>query len=532
MKNNRKILIVIMIMICLIGTNSIYAASPSKGMKGIEGEILSKVTTYAGSSEFNYVDGTAAEAAFRFPHRLAVTADNKVFVSDSRNHTIRLISNEEVTTYAGFTLELNEFGLPLGGYADGEKELSVFDHPGGLSVDASGQVYIADTNNHVIRKIDLLGNVTTLAGSGFIGDADGMGAAAAFYHPEDVVVTSSGIIYVADTLNHVVRRILPDGSVTTLNALSDRAVQVAPGVVEAAGDYLDGALEDAKFNEPSALALDSKGNLYVSDTGNQLIRYIDFSTQRVTTVAGYVDEEFVYETDALYALSGYVDGPEREARFFSPKGIAITGEGGLLIADSLNHTIRYLYEGQVITLAGDPSETQGNTNGINGFNQLHLPVDVAVLSDGSFIIADSYNHLIRQFDLYRLPSHLPVNQEVKVVFGTEVIYFDAQPEIVNGRTMVPVRALTEDMGYQVDYDAITRSAHLIRDNIKLELFVGKEEIHITLEGTAPVVKSIDIAPYIKDGRMYVPIRFFSEEFGLDVQWNQDNKTVIVREPLF
>ncbi|WP_430541132.1 hypothetical protein [Sporosarcina thermotolerans] len=217
---------------------------------------------------------------------MALLPDGSILVADSRNHVIRKIHNGVVSTFAGMTLELNEFGLPQGGFYNGDKEKAFFDEPIDIAADDAGNVFVADSLNHAIRKISNNGQVTTLAGNGFIGKEDGAGESARFYSPQSIVVTANGTLYVADTLNHIIRKITAEGEVSTLNAASERVVEVFPGEVEWAGDYKDGLLNDAKFNEPSGLALDSKGNLYVSDSGNQLIRYIDFSTNTVSTVVG------------------------------------------------------------------------------------------------------------------------------------------------------------------------------------------------------------------------------------------------------
>jgi sugar lactone lactonase YvrE len=530
MKRLRRIMGCVVLSVALVGATVAGAASPSKGLKGSEGEILSRVTTLAGSGTFDYQDGDALSASFRTPQGMVVLADGSVLVSDSRNQLIRKIDQGEVTTFAGITLESNELGLPLGGWSDGVKETAVFDAPSGLTVDAEGNIYVADTGNHVIRKIDTEGNVTTVAGDGVQGNQNGTGEGAQFYHPQDVAVAKDGTLYIADTLNHSIRKIAPDGKVTTLNAASERSVEVVAGSVESAGDYVDGSLRNAKFNEPSGIVIDSKGNLYVSDTGNQLIRYIDLLRGQVTTVAGTRNNtSSFYEENRLYAEGGFVDGKALEAKFYYPKGIALTDEGGLLIADSLNHSIRYLVDGEVTTLAGDPNGGYGNSNGINGYNQLHYPTDIALMSDGSILIADSYNHLIKQVQLYQLPSEVVQDDQLKVVLDSEIITFDEAPELANGRTMVPVRAVSEALGYVVEFENNDQTIKLTKGNITVALYVGHPEISIDTGDNVMDKKDLDSAPYIKNGRTYVPLRFISEEFGLDVQWNSSSKTVILRE---
>src|SRR5690606_31399205 len=131
---------------------------------------------------------------------------------------------------------------------------------------------------------------------------------ARFYAPSDVAAAADGTLFVADTLNHVIRKISPDGTVSTLNAPSDRVVQARGGLAEPSGDFNDGPLAEAKFNEPHGIVIDSKGNLIVSDSGNQRIRYIDLQKSRVSTLAGGTGN-VVYEPFEVYAFGAYQDGP-------------------------------------------------------------------------------------------------------------------------------------------------------------------------------------------------------------------------------
>ena len=509
---------------------SVYAISPGQGVRGSQNEVLSRVSTFAGSGQFAQEDGSILSASFRTPYSIAVTADGSILVSDSKNQRIRQIVNNDVSTYAGITFEKDELGIPQGGWSDGGTGIAVFSEPSGMAVDAKGNVYIADAGNSVIRKIASNGQVTTIAGDGFVGNQDGIGVNSRFYYPQDVVVAEDGTLYVADTLNHLIRKISVDGVVSTLNSPSTRSVEVIAGSIEPAGDYLDGKIEDAKFNEPSGLAVDRHGNLYVSDTGNQLIRYIDFSANQVTTVAGNLQQFSSDEsTLGLIADSGYKDGIALEASFNAPKGLATTGEGGLIIADSLNHRIRYLLDGQVMTLAGDTIGNHGHADGINGNNQLHNPTDVAVLQDGSILIADSYNHLIRKLSLYELPEALPLDDQLKVVLDSKIIIFDEQPKIVAGYTLVPIKQIAEQMGYELEFNNIKKSVLVTKNDITIELEVGQSHMILPKPGMDRVTKTIDALPTIYGSRMYVPIRVLNEALGLDVQWNSNNRTVILRE---
>lgn len=524
-----RLLIVVMIMTLIGGTAAGAAGIQDEPSRGGRQEALSRVSNFAGSGKFDDWDGAASKASFRTPQGIAVLKDGSVLVADTQNHLIRQVKNGEVTTYAGLVLDEDNV-TPEGAWQDGAKQDAVFNGPSGIDIDTNGNIYIADSDNHRIRKISKDGMVTTVAGDGIIGDEDGTGTEARFYHPQDVAVAADGTLYVADTLNHLIRQVTPDGQVTTLNAPSERVVEVEAGYVVPAGDYADGELSASRFNEPTSIAIDHKGNLYVSDTGNHVIRYIDLAKGMVTTAAGLAPgERPVYANGSLYAEGGYADGSSSEARFLFPKGIAVTEENGVVIADSLNHTIRYLVDGYVSTIAGVPAQF-GQVDGINGHNLLHNPADVAVLPSGSLLIADSYNNKIRELEYYRLPSNLPRNEQVKVVVDDSVISFDVQPEVVKGHTMVPLRALSEKLGYKVGLSDNQRTIELTKGEVSIQLQLESELVSIrnAAEDTEEQ-QVIEAAPYTKDGRIYVPVRLFSEVFGADVQWDLSTKTVILRE---
>jgi sugar lactone lactonase YvrE len=527
MKPINKVLLSSLLAATLLGGTSVSATELSAdALLTSNGQIMADVSTFAGTGDFKDVNGAAISAAFRSPSGVLTLSDGTVIVADSRNHLIRKISAGQVTTFAGpeLAINLNAQGFPIGGLLNGKASESFFNEPAGLAVDDQGNVYAADASNHAVRKISVSGQVTTLAGNGVLGNIDGAGGDARFNHPTDVAVAEDGTVYVADTLNHVIRKITAAGIVTTLNAASDRGIEVRPGEAAIAGDFRDGTLKDAKFNEPSGLALDAKGNLYVSDTGNQRIRYIDFNAGVVSTVAG----TGLTEKGALYAAGNFADGDALKASFDFPKGITVTSEGGLLIADSLNHSIRYLLNGKVSTIAG--TTVTGEANGIETKATLYNPTDVAVAKDGSIIVADAYNNKIRKITPYMLPAALPKDDNIKVVYADQVIKFEAQPEFANERTMVPVRAISEALGYTVKYTELDglKTVQLINGNITIELYIGKSGIKRVEKGKADIALATDVSPYVKSNLTYVPVRFFAEQVGLDVQWDQTAKTAIIR----
>ncbi|KRE48283.1 stalk domain-containing protein [Paenibacillus sp. Soil724D2] len=534
MKPLKHILVSSLVAATLLGGSSTWAAGLSTdALLSSNGQILSDVSTFAGIGDFEDKNGDALSAAFRAPGSVVQLSDGSILVADTRNHLIRKISDGKVTTFAGpeVVVTKNNQGFPTGGLVDGKSSESFFNEPTGLTVDAKGNVYVADSANNAIRKVDTNGQVSTLAGNGVPGNKDGKGAEAKFNHPSDVAVAADGTLYVADSLNHVIRKIAVDGSVSTLNAAATRAIQVRPGEASFAGEFQDGSLATAKFNEPTGLVLDSKGNLFVSDTGNQRIRYIDLQAGTVTTVAGSTPElsnHTIYDKNELYAGGDFADGDALKAKFDFPKGLAVTSEGGVLISDSLNHVIRYLLNGKVSTIAG--TVQTGETDGVEQAAEFYNPSDVLVTAQGNIVVADSSNNKIRRVAPYHLPGDLANNNEVKVVNDNKVISFDAKPEIQGGRTMVPVRAISETFGYEVKYVELAGKSvvQLIKGDVTVELTIGETGVVRKQAGQSDIKQVTDASPYVKQDRTYVPVRFFAEQIGLDVQWDAAHQTAILR----
>ena len=263
------------------------------------------VTTFAGSGVAGYADGSGNVAQFYHPGGLAVDSSGTVYVADSANQRIRKITSAGIVT----TLA----GSGVAGNADGTGSAAQFYYPNGVAVDSSGTVYVADYTNNRIRKITAAGVVTTLAGSGVAGYADGIGSAAQFTNPAGMAIDSSGTLYVADTNNHRIRKITAAGVVTTL---------AGSGV---AGNA-DGIGTAAQFNGPFAVIVDSSGTLYVADTNNQRIRKVT-SAGAVTTLAGS-------------GIASFADGTGSAAMFNYPMGIAVDASGTLYVGDSSTNRIR------------------------------------------------------------------------------------------------------------------------------------------------------------------------------------------------
>ena len=325
------------------------------------------VTTLAGlAGTTGRSDGAGAAASFYYPGGIAVDASGNLYVADTFNSLIRKVTpGGDVSTLAG----------GMGGSADGAGTAASFLYPAGIAIDASGMLAVADTGNATVRRIDLSNRVSTVAGlAAQYGNVDGQGALARFNGPYGVAADGLGNIYVADSFNATIRRISAAGMATTLAGV--------PGVFGSA----DGAAASAQFNAPYGVAADGSGNVYVADTGNNLIRKIS-AAGVVSTLAGSAGQ------------AGSADGQGALARFNGPYAIALGRNGNLLVADTLNHAIRSITPtGSVTTLAG-VAQVAGASDGAASAARFNLPYGVAVATDGTVFVADSGNHAIRRISI-------------------------------------------------------------------------------------------------------------------------------------
>ncbi|MGI9089059.1 MAG: hypothetical protein ACR2HH_15165 [Chthoniobacterales bacterium] len=326
------------------------------------------VTTLAGlAGSSGSADGTGSAVRFYYPRGVAVDSGGNVYVADTSNQTIRRVTSAgAVTTLAG----LADGSI---GSADGTGSAARFNNPAGVAVDSGGNVYVADQGNRTIRKVTSVGVVTTLAGlaDGGYGSADGTGSAARFKRTNGVAVDSGGNVYVADRSNHTIRKVTPAGVVTTL-----------AGVAGSFGS-VDGTGSAARFYLPTGVAVDSGGNVYVAEQGNQTIRKVT-SAGAVTTLAG------------LALSSGSADGTGSAARFNFPTGVAVDSDGNVYVADQNNNTIRKVSPAGMVTTLVGLAGFFGSADGTGSAARFHLPSGVAVDSGGNVYVADYSNHTIRK----------------------------------------------------------------------------------------------------------------------------------------
>jgi len=258
------------------------------------------------------------------------------------------------------------------GSADGAGSAARFHAPEGIAVDSSGNIFVADAGNNAVRKITPDGNVTTFAGlPGTHGSVDSSGDTARFWAPFGLAADATGNLYVAELANNSIRKITPDAMVTTLAGL--------PGSAGSA----DGVGINAQFRNPWSLAVDGAGNIFVADASNFTIRKI--------TPDGHVSL-FAGAPGAL----GSADGPTASARFWEPRGVAVDKAGSVYVSDSGNHTIRKISTaGAVTTLAG-AAGNPGNVDGVGSDARFASPQGLAIAPDGTLYVADPENRRIRK----------------------------------------------------------------------------------------------------------------------------------------
>ncbi len=371
------------------------------------------------------INGNKALARFISPTGIAIDSDNNIYIADTNSNTIRKItfSTGIVSTLAGSSL--------IPGTSDSANGPdSRFNKPRGITVDSKGNIYVADTENSLIRKITPTGAVSTIANS--------------FNKPEGIISDSIGNIYVSDTGNNTIRKITPDGTVTTI--AGDDSSHSADSTDSTAGNPLL-----ARFNTPKGITIDSTNkNLFIVDSGNSTIRQFALETGEVTTIAGdpnnvgstdrdpsqpsptvplFFNPEgitidsfgYLYVSDTnnqtirrikpdplnpanlivntiagLAENSGSTDGPS-SSRFSSPTGIAVNSAGELYVTDTRNYTIRKInLENDVSTYAGAAPQTGLENSDTGSDGRFNTPLGLAVGTDHNLYVADTNNHSIRK----------------------------------------------------------------------------------------------------------------------------------------
>jgi len=344
------------------------------------------ITTFAGTGSSGYSGdgGPAISARLRKPRGVFADGAGNIYIADTDNDCIRKIDAAEIITRVAGIGGSHDFSGD-GGDATNAK----LDKPRGVAADYAGNIYIADTNNHVIRKVDATtGIIDTVAGigkqSGDTGDG-GLATAAKLDKPRGVWVDASGNIYIADTDNNRIRRV--DATTKIITTIAGN------GGSSYTGD--NGPATDAELHKPNGVLVDVSGNIYIADTDNDVIRRVDATTQFITTIAG----------NGSGGYSGD-DGPATSASLHKPRGVWLNESGNILIADTDNNRARLVYDDggtlMITTVAGDGNGDYSGDDGPATLASLRKPHAVCVyeaLASAYLVIADPSNHRIREVNL-------------------------------------------------------------------------------------------------------------------------------------
>jgi len=359
------------------------------------GEQTVVVNTLAGSGEQGFADGEGSAARFNEPRGIAIDAEGNLYVADTDNHRIRKVTPQgEVSTLAGS----GPTGRDAGGFADGEGHNAQFRVPFGIAIDRVGNLYVVDTYNHRIRKVTPQGEVSTLAG-GEKGFADGKGSTARFRFPNSIVIDAAGNLYVTDTANNRIRKVTPQGEVSTLAGGRQ--------------GFADGQGHNAQFSSPRGIAIDRVDNLYVVDFRNSCIRKVtpEGAVSALTRCSEFIKPgRFGSVVDLLTFNWNWLDFGN-DARFDLPSGIAIDAAGNLYVAEMFKHRIRKMTpEGKVSTLAGGRRGFTDGKGGAAQFNepfgiaidaQFSEPFGIAIDAAGNLYVTEVFNHSIRKIVIER-----------------------------------------------------------------------------------------------------------------------------------
>lgn len=344
------------------------------------------ITTVVGNGTAGYSgdNGPATLAQLNGPGGVAIDSTGNIFIADTSNHRIRKVDvlTGVITTVAGN----GDNGYGVDPRDSGPATSARLSYPQGVAADPSGNIYIADSNNNRIRKIDAAtGVMTTVAGNGTFGYSGDNGAAvlAALYSPSGITVDSGGDIYIADSFNNRIRKVTAStGIITTI---------AGAGISGYTGD--NGPATSASLAYPRGVVEDAEGNILIVDTNNSRIRRIDATTGVISTIAGVS----VGSYGGAYAGD---DGPAAFALFSGPESVAVDTVGNIIIADTTNHRIRKVdaLTGVITTVAGNGTSGLSGDNGPASAASLSAPRGVAVDGAGNIYIADTNNSRIRRVD--------------------------------------------------------------------------------------------------------------------------------------
>jgi len=340
------------------------------------------ISTVAGNGVFSFSGdgGQANLALMNFPQGVAVGADGSVYFADSDNNVVRKVApNGAISTIAG--------NATAGFNGDnGSGPAAQLNTPIGVAVDASGNLFIADSANNRVRKVSAAGVITTYAGNGTPGSTGdgGLAASAELNAPFGLALDAAGNLYITEFSGARVRKVSAAGAIST----------VAGNGVSGYGG--DGALAvNAQLNGPKAVAVDAAGNLYIADAINNVVRFVSAATAKISTAVGTGAAGF-----------GGDLGPATAAQLTNPSGLALDAAGNLYITDGSTRVRKVYADGIILTIAGNGTRGFSGDGGLATSAQISGPSGIAVAASGAVYVADSGNDAVRM--LTPLPTALSI----------------------------------------------------------------------------------------------------------------------------
>ncbi len=433
------------------------------------------------TTKVKVVNGMTGESSFDrefyYPSGIALAKD-AIVVCDKMNDRVQIIGSQD-------TWQIGKAGIggvsyaEAGGLVDGYLSNAQFKKPSDVAISQNGDLIVTDSDNNVIRKItnEL---VVTIAGNGKKGYKEGHEGEASFNSPQSIAISKNGTIYVADTMNHCIRTIDSDGNVSLFAGMPEK-----PG-------YKDGQLLEATFYEPCGLDFGTDGALYVADSANQCIRKI--KDNNVSTVAGFPGK---VDSETSYPEGGYVDGTE--GRFFFPKDLVVMEDDTIYVADTLNHAIRQIKDGQTKTVLGNGTAGKYYVNSEN----MKLSRPNGITSEGiNLYITDSVNNSVLIVPITdRLKNGRKTREQMLIETGISIDkkypYHGELRLFVNGERVrlnnikswntsdkiyIPIKQVLEAIGATVSLNNQTKDYTISKDGI--DTVLGLNQSYFLLQGMA------------------------------------------------
>ncbi|MCL2821084.1 MAG: stalk domain-containing protein [Oscillospiraceae bacterium] len=490
---NKRLLVIIAAAVLLVSTAVVLLIikpwDKQQASISVTGEAEAVMTT-----KLEVFDGiwepTRYSDELYYPIGLALV-DDYIIVADSKCDRLQIIGGER-NRRIGLP---GQYGLSYrdsGALIDGFREHAMFMKPSSVFICTNGDVIVADTGNHAIRRMDE-DYVITIAGSGVAGFNDGKEGQAQFNHPRSAVMCPDGYIYVADTLNHVIRRIDSNGNVV-----------VFAGAPLESG-FEDGNLAEARFFEPSGLCIDENGVIYIADSANHAIRKIE--NGNITTIAGLPGEIDRYSG---YHIGDYIDGDNENARFNFPRDVALMPNGDILVADSLNHAVRMITPDGTRTVAGNGMAGQFYASAEN----LKMTRPEGIYTNGeTLFISDSFNNRVLAVPLTerilegrpsrnRMLTDTGISTTSRYSYHGDIRVFIGNHWVDMGRVapwntadsiFVPIRPLFEALGADVHLNE--------RTNI-LSIIFGDQETQLALDTDYFILRGVAVTTIEEIERLF------------------------------